>query len=69
MQCADEVVVVRKREPMKAGNGEEEKTLVTECLVILTGMSQKLIADAKGGRNFKVCLRTVGLKMKALKEG
>ena len=69
MQCADEVVVVRKREPMKVGNDEEGKTPVTGCLVILTGMSQKLIADAKDGRDLKVCLRTVGLKMKALKEG
>ena len=69
MQCADEAIVGRKREPIKAGNGEEGKTLVTECLVILTGISQKLILDAKGGRNLKVCLRAVGLKTKALKEG
>ncbi len=55
MQCADEAVVVRKREPMKAGNSEEGKTLVTGCLVILAVMSQKLIADAKGGRDLKVC--------------
>lgn len=54
MQCADEVVVVRKREPMKVGNDEEGKTPVTGCLVILTGMSQKLIADAKDGRDLKV---------------
>jgi len=69
VQCADEVVVVRKREPMKVGNDEEGKTPVTGCQVILAVMSQKRIADAKDGRDLKGCWRAVGLKMKALKEG
>jgi hypothetical protein len=54
---------------MKAGNSGEGKTLVTGCLVILAVMSQKLMTDAKGGRNLKVCWNLDGQKMKALKEG
>jgi len=68
VQCADEAVVVSKQEPMKAGNSGEEKTLVTGCRVILAIVSQKLMMDAKGGRNLKVCWSLDGPKMKALKE-
>ena len=54
VQYADDAVVVIKPKPMKASNRKEEKTQVTHHTVDVAVVSQKFMADAKGGRNFKV---------------
>jgi hypothetical protein len=69
VQYADEAVVVNKPIPMKASNRLEDKIWVTHRLVDVAILSQKLMIGAKGGRNFKVCLKEFQSRVKVLKQG
>ncbi len=68
MQYADEAVVVMNLLPKKPSNGVEDKTEGIPYLIMVTALAQKTKADAKGGRNLKVCLETGELEPKVLKE-
>jgi len=68
VQYADEVVVVNKPIPMKASNRLEEKIQVTHHKVGVADVGQKLMSDAKGGRNFKVYQKEFKMRLKVLKE-
>ena len=50
MLYADESVVVRNPQPMKAGNSAEEKTEGTQFMVIVRCDIQKISHHAKGRR-------------------
>lgn len=52
---ADESVVVKNPQPMKAGNRLEEKTEGTQFLVIVGYRIQKVLYHAKGRRQTKEC--------------
>lgn len=54
MQCADEVVVVNKLQPKKAGDSLEEKTEVTSCMSHDGRPDQKVWGGAKDGSSFKM---------------
>ena len=67
VQCAYEVVVVIKSEPVKAGNCMEDKTWMTIYIVKWTFISQKFVKDAKDGREIEVCWKTEEMKIKVFK--
>lgn len=53
MQYSDEVIVVIKPEPEKAGNSPEDKTQVTWSMVSMAIAAQKVVIDAKDERDLK----------------
>ena len=69
MQYADEAIVVIKSDPMKGSNPMEDKTQVTHHTVDVTDIGQKLMADAKGERDFKVYWKGFQVRAKVLNEG